>query len=66
MWIEDDVDAAGVLVFVKNLRPSLAAIRGAKFAALLVRPECMAERCDEHHVRILRVNYDPAYLTAVF
>ena len=57
MRIENDVDTAGVFVFVENLGPGLTAIAGAENSPLLVRPESVAESGHQSNVGIGRV-YD--------
>ena len=58
MRIERHIDAAGVLVLIKDLLPSLATIRCAENAALSVGPIGMAECRDESDVRICWINND--------
>src|SRR5512132_2769459 len=63
--VEDDVDGARVLVLVENLLPRLAAVGGAEDAAFRVRAEGVADRRDQHDVRITRVDDDRADLARV-
>ena len=65
MWIEYNVDAAGVFVFVEDIRPGLPAVGGTKDPALLVWAKGMAKSSDQHDVRILRVNNQCANLMRV-
>ena len=52
--IEGNVDASGVLIFVENFLPALAAIDCAENAAFGVRSIGMAESGHENDVRIVR------------
>src|SRR5205823_10697812 len=62
--IDDDVDAAGVLVLVQHLLERLAAVGGAEDAALRVRAVRVTEDGDEEAVRIARVDGDGGDLLA--
>jgi len=55
--IERHVDRTGVLVFVENLVPGLAAVGGAKDAAFCVGSVGVPQRGDESDIGIVRV-YD--------
>src|SRR5579862_6810644 len=58
--IEDDVDAPGLSVSVKNFLPALATILGAEDSALFIIAEGMSESGDESDVRILRIDGEAA------
>src|SRR5580704_4508745 len=60
MRIKSDINPAGVVVFVANFLPGLAAIVGAEDAALGVRPEGMPEGRNIDDVRIRGIDDDPA------
>src|SRR5205085_9999902 len=55
-WVHDQRTRAGGVIDVENLSPGLAAISGAKDAALCIRPPGMTNRADENSIRIIRVN----------
>ncbi len=57
--VELQVDRADVLVLVEHLLPRGAAVAGAEDAAVGVRAVDVAERGDEHHVRVLGVHDHP-------
>src|SRR6185295_1449656 len=63
--IEGERDRAGVLVFVENFLPRLAAVRRAKHAALFVRAVRMSESGDVDEIRIARIDEDRADLLCV-
>ena len=63
--IEGHVDASGVLIFVENFLPGLAAIGRAENTALGVRSVGMAERGHENDVRIVGIDDDFADGAAV-
>src|SRR5205823_422457 len=63
--IENDVDPAAVAVAEQHPLPGLAAIPGAEDPALVVGPERVAERGDEHDIRVSRVDDDGADVPAV-
>src|SRR5258705_1041615 len=63
--IEGQVDGAGVFILGKDSRPGLAAIRSAIDPALSVRSKAMTECGDEHNIRILWINQDPADLSRI-
>ncbi len=54
--IENHIDRSGVLVFVENLVPGLAAISGAENASFRVRTKGMTERRDKNDIGIARVH----------
>src|SRR6516165_1665659 len=56
MRIETDIDRTGVLILVEHLGPGLAAIGSAKYAALGIWSEGVAQCRDQHDVRIVRVD----------
>src|SRR5260370_14761141 len=58
--VHGDVGAAGVLVNEQRALPALAAVGGAKDAALLLRAVRMPQRAREHDVRIARIDADAA------
>src|SRR6185369_10627561 len=60
--IESERDRAGVLVFVENFLPRLAAIRRSKHAALFVRAVRMSQSSDVDEIRIARIDEDRADL----
>src|SRR5205085_1461034 len=60
-----DVDPAAVAVAEQHPLPGLAAIPGAEDPALIVGPERVAERGDEHDIRVSRVDDDGADVPAV-
>src|SRR5271157_40477 len=63
--VEGQINRAGVLILVKNLAPVLAAIDGAKDAALGVGPERVAHRRDENAVGVLGINQNCADLLGI-
>src|SRR5258708_7001614 len=63
--VEGYVDAAGVLIFIEDLLPGLAAIGGAEDTALGVRSIGMAESSYEDYVWVAGVDDDLADGTAV-
>ena len=63
--VEGHVDASGILIFVEDLLPILAAVGCAENAALGVRPIGMAEGCDESDVGIVGIDNDLADGAAV-
>jgi hypothetical protein len=65
MRIEADIDRACVLIFVQHLRPGLASIGAAEHAAFGIRTERVAERSDQHDVRVSRVDDDCTDLPAI-
>ncbi len=65
MRIESYVDASGVLVFVENFLPGLAAVGGAENAALGVRSIGMAESSHENDIWIIGIDDDFADGAAV-
>src|SRR5205823_4944645 len=63
--IQNDVDPAAVAVAEQHPLPALAAVPGAEDPALVVGPERVAERGDEHDIRVSRVDDDGADVPAV-
>src|SRR5215469_11519520 len=58
MRIESYIDSAGILVFIKNLLPGLAAIERAEDAPLRVGSIGMAECRDKRDIRIRWIDDD--------
>ena len=56
MRIENNVDTAGVFVFVENLSPGLTAIAGAENSPLLIGPESVAESGHQNNIGIRRMH----------
>ena len=56
--VDRDVDRAGLVVAIQHLAPTLAAIGALEHAALCTRHAVLAERRDEHDVRIRGMNAD--------
>ena len=56
--IKHNINCAGVIVFVENLLPSLAAITGTKNAALRIGAIGMTQCCYERNVGIARIDND--------
>ena len=65
MRIESYVDASGVLIFVENFLPGLAAVSRAENAAFGVRSVGMAESGHENDIRIVGIDDDFADGAAV-
>jgi hypothetical protein len=65
MRIENDIDRACVFVFVKNLRPGLAAVGRAEDAALRVRPVGVSDCGDEDDVGIIGIDDEGADMAGV-
>src|SRR4029077_1446738 len=63
--IESDVDATGVFIFIKNFLPCLAAVGGAKDAALGIRTVRMTQGGYKNDIRIFGIDDDPADGAAV-
>ena len=63
--IDLDVGGAGVLVFVDDLLPGLAAIGGAEKAALFIRAVGMAEHGGEDSIGIARIDGERGNLQAI-
>src|SRR6185312_4480123 len=58
LWIDANVVAAHVLILVKHLLESLAAISRAEYSALRIRTVGMAKRSDEEPIRICGIDLD--------
>src|SRR5215469_231192 len=58
--IELNIDAAGLVVYVKNSLPCLAAVARTENAARGIRPEWVSQCGDVDDIRILRVNDHPS------
>src|SRR5262249_37737529 len=56
--VDDQIDSARVIVYIKNLLPRLPAVSGFKDAALFIGREKMAHGRDVNNVRIRRMNHD--------
>src|SRR4051812_25804820 len=55
-WIQRHINGAGVLVFVQNFLPGGAPIGGAKYAALWVGSIGVAQRGDQNHAGVARID----------
>ncbi len=64
--IEDHIDRAGLVIFVENFLPGLAAICRAKHSPLGVRSICVPQRRDENNVGILRMDGESSDMARVF
>ena len=59
-WIDRDVDGADAVVLVKHVLPRRAAVPGSEQTALCIGRVEMADRRDEHDVRVARIDSDSA------
>src|SRR5215472_545056 len=66
MWIENDIDAAGVFVFGQNFRPCFATVTRAKDAALLIWAERVPQRRYQNYVVVSRIDNQRADLPRIF
>src|ERR1041384_1490649 len=57
-WINGEINRAGVLVNLQRWRPSLAAVRSLKHAALAVRAPQVADRRDVNRAHIRGIDDD--------
>ncbi len=63
--IEYHINRAGIVVLVEDLLPGFATVGRAENTPLSIRPPGMTQSCDQHNVRIARVDDDGADVARV-
>ena len=56
MWVQGQISSAGICALEQHVFPGLAAVGGAEYATLLVRPKGMPQGRYVDNVRVVRMD----------